>query len=140
MKRIVSGLKKFAELYLTIGGGGYTLASSVGVVVNARNFLQNTDEVEAKLFRQDVTESIILFLFASLAFAAGIGIQKYRRWGLLLAIGMAMLTVGYSLVQNVKGLSDYHDFTMALPMAVIFVWGILPPTWLEFKQKSLKTA
>lgn len=140
MKRIVSGLKKFAELYLIVVGGGYTLVSAVGVVLSTKNFLQNTDEINAKLFRQDITEGLILFFFASMALAAGIGIQKYRVWGLVLTVGVAISAVGYSLIQNAVGLSNYHDFTIALPMAVIFVWGVLPPTWLEFKQKSLKTA
>jgi hypothetical protein len=140
MKRVVSGLKKFAELYLIIVGGGYTLASSVGLVVNTKGFLRCTDEIEAKAFRQDVTEGLVMFVFAALLLAAGVGIHKSRLWGLVLAAGMGILTVGYSLVQNSSGLSDYHDFTIALPMGLIFIWAVLPHTWLEFTRQGIRAS
>ena len=140
MKQIVSGLKKFAELYLIIAGGGYTLASAASLFVNAKSFLQCTDEVEAKAFRQDVTNDFLMFFVASLVLMAGVGIHKSRLWGLGLTVAMAVLTVGYTLVQHTKGMFDYHDFTIALPMGLIFIWAILPPTWLEFRGQGVRTS
>jgi peptidoglycan/LPS O-acetylase OafA/YrhL len=138
MNRIVSGLKRFAELYLIIVGGAYALAALVALVLNTRTLSQTTDKGEIETFRGDINENCLMLIPSALILVAGVGVRRSRLWGLILALGMAVLVIAYSLVQNAKGISDYHDFTVALPMAVIFLWGILPPTWLTFKRLGVK--
>lgn len=127
------------QLYLIVVGGGFGLAGLIGVVVNLKEFLQSTDPKEAMGYRNDVRVESLMFLFAVLFLASGIGIIRSRIWGFLLAMGLALTTVGYSLVQNLQGFSDYHDFTIALPMLMIFVWGMFPATWSLFRRQELKS-
>ena len=138
MRRVLRGLKQFSQLYLVLVGGGYALAGFVGLVVSIKDFVQSSDESETRLLRNDMRVDFQLFFFALLFLIAGIGIYKSRLWGLVLALGLAIMVMGYSLFQNQHGMSDYHDFTIALPMAVIFLWGILPPTWLMFRRQDVK--
>ncbi len=127
MNRVVSGLKKFAELYLLIVGGGYALAFLVGLIANGLD--------------DDFRNSAVAFLVAVSFLAAGIGIYRFRRWGLVLAMIMAVLTVAYSVSQRRSfGVWDYHDFTITLPMVGIFVWAILPPTWAKFSKREIEAA
>jgi len=138
MKRALRGLKQFSELYLIIVGGGYALTGLVGLVVSVKDFFRSSDETETRALREDIRVDFQLFFFALLFLIAGIGIYKSRLWGLVLALGLAITVMGYSLVQNQNGMSDYHDFTVALPMGVIFLWGILPPTWQMFRRQDVK--
>jgi len=89
-------------------------------------------------YRNDVRVESLLLLFALLFLTAGIGISKSRIWGFLLALGLAIATVMYSLIQNFQGFSDYHDFTIALPMFVILIWGMFPATWSLFGRQEVK--
>jgi hypothetical protein len=142
MNRVVSALKQFAELYLLIVGGAYTLSALVALVLNARTLFQTADPGEVRTIRTDLLENWLMFIPAALILLAGIGVRGYRWWGLVLAAGMGILAVGHGLQWELThpGIWDYHDFTIVLPMAAILVWAILPPTWLEFKRQSLRAS
>ena len=114
------------------------MAGFIGVAVNLNEFLRSTDPKEAMDYRNDVRVESLLLLFAVLFLAAGIGIIKSRIWGFFLALGLAVATVMYSLIQNSHGFSDYHDFTIALPMFVILIWGMFPDTWALFRRQEAK--
>ena len=140
MNRLVSALKHFAELYLIIAGGGYTLASLVALSVNTRALLTSADRVELRDLRADLGENCFILVAAGLTLTAGLGIHKYRWWGLLLAAVLGALAVAGGLVWSVTDPWEYHNFTIALPMAAILVWAILPPTWVQFKRQSVKAS
>ena len=128
MNRPTSALKKFAELYLVIVGGGYALAFLVGLIANGP---------DDPFFR----DSAVAFLAALSFLVAGIGIYKFQRWGLVLAMIMAVLTAVYSVSQRISmGVWDYHDLTITLPMFAVFVWAILPATWAKFSKRETGTA
>jgi len=142
MNRVVSALRSFAEFYLIIVGGGYTLAASVALILNTRTLLQTADADEIRAFRGDLSESLLMLVPAALILAAGIGVHRYRWWGLVLAAGMGILAVGYGTIGGLANplVWDYHIFTIVFPMAVILVWAVLPITWLEFKRQGVKTS
>ena len=138
MKRVVQGLKRAVELYLIVVGGGFGLAGLIGLVLNAKEFLQSVDPKDAMGYRNDLRVESLLFFFALLFFTAGIGILKSRLWGLILALGLAISTVLYSVVQNLRGFSDSNDFAIGLPMLVLLIWGMFPTTWSLFRRQEVK--
>jgi len=113
------------------------LAALIGVVLNLKEWLQSTDPKEAMGYRNDARVESLLLLFAVLFLAAGIGIAKSRLWGLVLALGLAISTVLYSVVQNLRGFSDPNDFMIGLPMLVVLIWGLLPATWTLFRRQEI---
>jgi hypothetical protein len=142
MSRVVSALKGFAELYLIIVGGAYTLTALVALILNTRTLLQTADAGEVRTLRGDLSDNCLMLVAAALILAAGVGVHRYRWWGLVLATGMGILAVGYGAIGGLANplIWDYHIFTIVLPMAVILVWAVLPITWLEFKRQGVKTS
>jgi hypothetical protein len=129
MSRLLSGTKKVAELYLIIVGGAYTLAALVALIANA-----------ASAGREETGENWIMLTVSGPILTAGIGIRMYRWWGLVLAGIMGILVTEYFVTQSSIDPWEYHNFTIALPMAAILVWVMLPPTWREFKRRSLEAS
>ena len=126
MSRRPTTAKHLIELYLIIVVGGYALAFLVGFIANG---LTDGDFGEMPGF-----------LVALTCLTAGIGIYRVRPWGLVLAIIMAVLIIFYSVSERrLMGVWDYHDFTITLPMALVLVWALLPPTWAEFQKREIKT-
>lgn len=142
MSRRRTTVKHLAELYLIIVGGAYTLAGAVELVYNTQVTLQSSDPEERRSWSKDVNEALMFLIPSPLIFAAGLGVLKNRSWGLLLAIGMGIVTLGYGLFWefNHPGEFDEHNFTIVLPMTLILIWALLPSTWLEFKRGSVKTS
>ncbi len=141
MKRVVSALRRFAELYLIIVGGAYTLAALVALLLNMRPLLQTSDAGEIRAIRGDLREGFLMLIPSALILVAGIGVHNYRWWGLVLTAGMGILAVGYGVTWELTNPEwDYHTFTIVLPMALILAWAMLPPTWVEFKRRSFKTS
>src|SRR5262245_50802887 len=110
MRRAAAGLKKLAELYLIIVGGGYALAFFVGMKTNGLG-----DE-----YFRDNTVALVMALSS---LVAGIAIYRVQLWGLVLAIIMAILTL-----------------TITLPMLGTFVWAILPQTRSKFSKREIGAA
>jgi hypothetical protein len=133
-------VKHLVELYLIIVGGGYTLASVVALAVNGRSLLTTADRIELRDLRSDLGENSIMFAFAAATLIGGVGIYKYRRWGLLLATALGVLAIMESANMSAVDPWEYHNFTIGLPMAAIMVWALLPPTWVMFKQRSVRTS
>ncbi len=139
MNRLLSAMKHFAELYLIIVGGGYTLVSVVALVLNMHTIYTSAYPVEARDLR-GLNENLFLFLGAAPTLIAGIGIHRCRWWGLLLAGAVGVVAITSALVTSQVDPWEYHNFTVALPMALILIWAILPPTWVEFKRHCLKAS
>lgn len=131
-------MKRLVELYLIIVGGGYTLASAVALAVNAHSLLTTADRVELRDLRSDLGENSIMFAFAVATLIGGVGIYKYRRWALLLAAVLGVLAIMEAVAASAIDPWEYHNFTIALPMAAIMVWALLPPTWMMFTGRSMK--
>jgi hypothetical protein len=140
VKRVAQGFKRAVQLYLIVVGGGFGLAALIGVVLNLKESLESADPKEAMGYRNDLRVESLLLLFAVLFSTAGVGVVKSRMWGFVLAMVLAIATVMYSLVQNLQSFSDYHDFTIALPMFVIFIWGMFPATWSLFRKQEVKAS
>ena len=136
----MSALKHPAELYLLIVGGGYSLSALVALILNTHSLLKYTDRIEFKDLRADLGENCIMFLVATVALIAGVGIYKYRLWGLLLAAVLGVLAIWESVAASAIDPWEYHNFTIGLPMAVIMIWALLPPTWVMFKEQSVETS
>ena len=131
-------MKRFVELYLIIVGGGYTLASIVALAVNAHSLLTTADRIELRDLRSDLGENSVMFAFAAAALIGGVAVYKYRRWGLLLAAVLGVMAIAESVAASAIDPWEYHNFTIGLPMAAIMIWALLPPTWVKFKQRSVK--
>ncbi|HTZ33170.1 MAG TPA: hypothetical protein VMH31_11970 [Methylomirabilota bacterium] len=137
--KIVLALKPLAELYLIIVGGAYSLAGFVAVIANTRLLLMATDRTELRDSRADVGTSLIMLAFAALALTAGIGILKFRRWGLALAAIAGVCGILEALSASTIDPWEYHNFTIALPLVLIMIWAMLPPTWVAFSERRLKS-
>jgi hypothetical protein len=142
MSRRRTTVKHLVELYLIIVGGAYTLAGAVELVCNTQITLQSSDAEERRSWSKDVNEALLLLIPVPLIFAAGLGVLKNRPWGLLLVIGIGIVTLSYGLFWelNHPGDFDEHNFTIVLPMTLILIWALLPSTWLQFRQGSVKTS
>ncbi len=140
MSRLASSVKHLVELYLIIVGGGYTLASVFALAVNAHSLLTSTDRIELRDLRSDLGENSIMFAFAAATLIGGVGIYKYRPWGLLLAVVLGVMAITEAVTVSAIDPWEYHNFTIGLPMAAIMIWALLPPTWVMFKQRSVKTS
>jgi hypothetical protein len=132
-------VKRFVELYLIIVGGGYTLASGVALAVNGHWLLTTTDRIELRDLRSDLRENSIMFAFAAATLIGGVGIYRYRRWGLLLAAVLGITAIAETVAVSAIDPWEYHNFMIGLPMAAIMIWALLPPTWIMFKQRIVKT-
>jgi hypothetical protein len=132
-------VKRFVELYLIIVGGGYTLASGVALAANGHWLLTTTDRIELRDLRSDLRENSIMFAFAAATLIGGVGIYKYRRWGLLLAAVLGITAIAETVAVSAIDPWEYHNFMIGLPMAAIMIWALLPPTWIMFKQRIVKT-
>ena len=139
MSRPKATLKQAAELYLIVVGGAYTLAAIVGTLSNMHWLLTSTDRDELRTVRSDIGENVIMLLAAGATLTAGIGIHKYRPWGLVLAAIVGGLAILESLRASAIDLMEYHNFIIGLPMAAIMVWTMLPATWAKFKQERVTT-
>ena len=138
MSRSGSVVKRVVELYLIIVGGGYTLASVVALAVNGHSLFTTADRIELRDLRSDLGENSVMFVFAAATLTGGVGIYKYRRWGLLLAAVLGVMAIAESVAASAIDPWEYHNFTIGLPMAAIMIWALLPPTWVLFKQRSVK--
>jgi hypothetical protein len=125
---------------MIIVGGGYTLASVVALAVNGHSLLTTADRIELRDLRSDLGENSIMFAFAAATLIGGVGIYQYHRWGLLLATALGVLAIMESANVSAVDPWEYHNFTIGLPMAAIMVWALLPPTWVMFKQRSVRTS
>ena len=140
MTRKPTTLKHVVELYLIIVGGAFTLTALVALIANTHFLLTSTEKSEIREVRGDIGENWVMLVFASLILTSGIGVRMCRRWGLVLAGVMGIVTIGYALTQMRIDPWEYHTFTIALPMLGILVWTLLPTTWREFEGRSLKTS
>ncbi len=138
MSRSGSVVKRVVELYLIIVGGGYTLASVVALAVNGHSLFTTADRIELRDLRSELGENSVMFVFAAATLMGGLGIYKYRRWGLLLAAVLGVTAIAESVAASAIDPWEYHNFTIGLPMAAIMIWALLPPTWVLFKQRSVK--
>jgi hypothetical protein len=138
VSRLASVVKRLVELYLIIVGGGYTLASAVALAMNGHSLLTTADRIELRDLRSDLGENSIMFAFAAATLIGGVGIYKYRPWGLLLAVVLGILAIAESVAASAIDPWEYHNFTIGLPMAAIMIWAMLPPTWVMFKRQRMK--
>ena len=136
MNRASRILRRFARTYLVAMGGGFALVTLLGLIVNVKAMLQNTDKSDVQYLR----ESGLVLLISTLALVAGVAIHKYRLWALPLAGGVGVLVIGYSISDFIADPLGAHTFTLLIPMAAILVWASLPATWLEFKQRGARTS
>ena len=132
--------KQAAELYLAIVGGAYSLAGLVALIANTRLLLMAADHTEFRQSRADVETDSIMFAFAAACLTAGVGIHKFRRWGLVLAAIVGVLAIVEAVSVSTIDPWEYHNFTIALPLALIMFWAMLPPTWAVFSERSLKSS
>jgi hypothetical protein len=131
MTRKPTTLKHVVELYLIIVGGAFTLTALVALIANTHFLLTSTEKSEIREVRGDIGENWVMLVFASLILTSGIGVRMCRRWGLVLAGVMGIVTIGYALT---------HMRIDPLPMLGTLVWTLLPTTWREFEGRSLKTS
>jgi peptidoglycan/LPS O-acetylase OafA/YrhL len=80
----------------------------------------------------------VLFAAGGATLIAGVGIHKSRRWALALAAILGALAITEAVAGSAIDPWEYHNFTIALPMAAIMMWALLPPTWQLFSQRSSK--
>ena len=123
---------------MIIVGGGYALASIVVLAVNAHSLLTTADRIELRDLRSDLGENSVRFAFAAAELIGGVGVYKYRRWGVLLAAVLGVMAIAESVAASAIDPWEYHNFTIGLPLAAIMMWALLPPTWVKFKQRSVK--
>jgi hypothetical protein len=138
MSRRKSTLKHAVELYLIIVGGGYTLTSVVALIYNAQWLLTSSEQAEIRGLRSEISDNCIMLIAAAATLSAGVGIYKYRRWGLVLAAVMSLAAIAECVAASAIEPWEYHTFTIGLPMAAIMLWALLPPTWGKFQQESTK--
>jgi len=138
--KLVSALKHPAELYLIIVGGAYSLSALVALILNTHTLLASSDRIEVQDLRSELGENSLMLIAAAAMFIAGVGIYKYRRWGLLLSVVLGVLAIMESVAASAIDPWEYHNFTIGLPMAVIMVWAFLPPTWKMFKLQGVKVS
>ena len=140
MKKLVLVAKHAAELYLIIVGGAYSLAGLVALIANTRLLLMATDRVELRESRADVGTNLIMLAFASACLTAGLGIHRFRRWGLVLAAIVGIFAILEAISASAIDPWEYHNFTIALPLVLIMIWAMSPPTWMVFSERSLKNS
>jgi hypothetical protein len=140
MKKLVLVAKHAAELYLIIVGGAYSLAGLVALIANTRLLLMATDRTEFRESRADIGMNSIMFVFAAACLAAGLGIHKFRRWGLVLAAIVGVFVILEAMSASAIDPWEYHNFTIALPLVLIMIWAMSPPTWAVFSERSLKNS
>ena len=140
MSRLVSATKKIVELYLIIVGGAYTLTALVALIANAHYLLTSEDRKEIQELHSNIGDNWIMLAVAGLILTAGVGVKMSRWWGLLLAGVMGIAMIGYAVTQSRMDPWEYHNFTIAMPMAAILLWAMLPATWQEFKRRSFKAS
>ena len=140
MKKLVLVAKHAAELYLIIVGGAYSLAGLVALIANIRLLLMATDRTEFRESRADIGTNLIMLAFASACLTAGLGIQKFRRWGLVLAAIVGVFAIVEAISVSAIDPWEYHNLTIALPLVLIMIWAMSPPTWTVFSERSLKNS
>lgn len=140
MSRRKATAKQAVELYLIIVGGAYTLAAIVATLSNMHWLLTSTDRDELRTVRSDIGENATMLFAAGATLIAGIGIYKYRPWGLVLAATMGGLAILESLHASAIDPMEYHNLIIGLPMAAIMIWALLPATWAKFKQGSVRAS
>jgi hypothetical protein len=122
-----------------IVGGGYSLSALVALILNTRALYHGQLEGDPPGIRADVKENLIMLIPSALVFAAGMGIHKQRRWGLVLTGAMSFLAVGFGIHENLKFYGkifapDPSLLTIVLPMAAIAAWTVWPGTWVQFEK------
>jgi hypothetical protein len=140
MKKLVLVAKHAAELYLIIVGGAYSLAGLVALIGNTRFLFTAIDRAEIRESRADVGTNLIMFAFAAASLTAGLGIHKFRRWGLVLAAIVGVFAILEAVSASAIDPWEFHNFTIALPLALIMIWAMSPPTWTVFSERSLKNS
>jgi hypothetical protein len=138
MSRRKSTLKHAVELYLIIVGGAYTLTAVVALIYNTQWLLTSTEQAELRNLRSEIGDNCIMLVAAAATLTAGVGIYKYRTWGLVLAAVTGLMAIAESVAASAIDPWEYHNFMIGPPMAAIMIWALLPPTWTMFKQRSLK--
>jgi hypothetical protein len=140
MKKLVLVAKRAAELYLIIVGGAYSLTGLVALIANTRLLLMATDRTELRESRADVGTNLIMFAFAAAGLTAGLAIHKFRRWGLVLAAIVGVFAIVETISASAIDPWEFHNFTITLPLVLIMIWAMSPPTWMVFSERSLKTS
>jgi hypothetical protein len=79
MIRIIAALERLLSFLLMIVGGGYSLAALIGFLGAMTQRFQTTDQSEIRTFGHDMRSDAMLFSFAFLFFATGIGIRRSSR-------------------------------------------------------------
>jgi uncharacterized membrane protein YfcA len=117
-------------------GGGFFIVSLIGLVENANTMSRPAGKSDIQYLHGAVTSLMVSFL----GLVVGVGIHKFHRWALALAVGIGILIVGFTGSSFVSDPVRPETFTILLPIALIAVWACLPVTWLEFKQQGAKTS
>jgi len=140
VSRPKAALKQAVELYLISVGGAYTLSALVALISNTHWLLTSTDRTEVRGLRSDIGDNSIMLVAAGATLIAGVGIHKYRSWALVLAAVLGVMAIAESVAASAVDPWEYHNFMIGLPMAGIMIWALLPPTWVKFKQRSVRTS
>jgi putative Mn2+ efflux pump MntP len=136
MSRLSSILRRFARTYLVAMGGGFFIVSLIGLVENVNTMSRPADKSDIQYLRGAVTALLVSLL----GLVAGVGIHKFQRWALALAIGIGIFVVSFAGPSFVSDPWEPGTFTILVPLALIAVWACLPVTWLEFRQQGAKTS
>jgi hypothetical protein len=107
----------------------------VAFIANAHEVFASAGRIGISDFREDLGENTIMFAVSAATLIAGVGIHKYRRWALALAAVLGVLMILEAAREWEMDPWDFHNFTIALPMAAIMIWALLPPTWTVFTQR-----